>query len=236
MGGELLLADLRDYKRLSHFDPVPLLGGEQAVLSPWRMALAYLGSFLSATELASHFVHRPDFRPVYSLFLSGDQMLTTSCGRLFDGVASLLGCVDVLSFEGQGGMMVESLAGQSTTTEVYTDVVQAENSDTLPTLGLFQEVYLDVKCGTDRAEISRKFINSLTALLLKAVEGARLTCGINRIVFSGGVFQNRLLLSSCLDMFAKAGFECLSHQKVPCNDGGLALGQLCVGAARQYRD
>lgn len=231
-GGELLLADFNGYERLFHLDQVPMPGGEKAVQYPFRMGLAYLAMFLSEDELRAYYKDDPEFQAVYSFLLHGTHLLTSSCGRLFDGVASLLGCVQEVSFEGQGAMLVEGLAERSVCTDQYTEVLGLEIRRTIPSVALMQAVYQDVCAKVPCADISRKFLNSLGALLLQAAILARESSGVNRVVFSGGVFQNRILALDCKQQFSRAGFECFSQNHVPCNDGGLALGQLCIGAAQ----
>lgn len=231
-GGEILLADFTDYKRLCHFDPVPLLGGEKALQYPLRMGLAYLASFLSAEDLQAHFGEWSDFRDMYSLWQNSSHLLTSSCGRLFDAVAALLGCLEEVTFEGQGAIMVEWLAERSSCTDVYTEVLEIEIVRVIPTKQLILAVYVDIGRQVSPADISRKFLNTLAALLLKSAELARQNHGVNKVVFSGGVFQNRILTLDCQRLFAGAGFKWFLQKKVPCNDGGLALGQLCINAAR----
>jgi hydrogenase maturation protein HypF len=101
---------------------------------------------------------------------------------------------------------------------------------------LFHAVWRDVKEGQSNADVARKFMNTLTLLLVKTVEQARQKTGIKKVVLSGGVFQNRILLADCERRLRGAGFDCFSQQRVPSNDGGLALGQLCIGAAHFKRE
>ncbi len=232
-GGEILLADFAGYQRLAHFDPVSMLGGEKAVQYPVRMALSYLASFVSAEALPAHFTDWREFNDMYSFWQNSSHLLTSSCGRLFDALAALLGCVQEVTFEGQGAIMVEWLAERSSCPDVYNEVLEVGVAQVIATRHLIQVAYVDIGRQVSPAEISRKFLNTLAALLLKSAELARQNYGVNRVVFSGGVFQNRILTEGCQRIFTGAGFECFLQRKVPCNDGGLALGQLCINAARR---
>ncbi len=229
-GGEILLADFSEYTRLFHFNTVLMPGGEQAVKKPFRMALAYLAKFLTEEELRQHYGSHNDFQMVYGLLEKGG-VVTSSCGRLFDTVAYLLGLIVEVTFEGQAAIMVEQWAEQSNADEIYEPVLVDEMVQTLPTINLIRDVWFDLQQGTAKADICRKFLNSLPPLLLKAAKQVRQETAVNKVVFSGGVFQNKILSADCTLQFTQAGFVCFSQEKVPCNDGGLSLGQLCVAGA-----
>lgn len=232
-GGEILVADMQGYDRVCHFDRVAMVGGEQAVKQPFRMAMAYLHHFLEEEELRRLYGAREDFKLIYSMLKNDNHVATSSCGRLFDVVAFLLGLIDRASFEGQPAVLVEQCAEQSNSEEVYDRVLQGQVGRVLPTIALVQEVFRNQQQGGDPAEICRIFLNTLTRLLVKAVSKIQGETSLNTVVLSGGVFQNNILTEACLKQLSQAGLTCYAQAKVPCNDGGLSLGQLCIGAVQR---
>lgn len=231
-GGEMLLADFGGYTRVGHFETVPLLGGEKAVQYPFRMALSYLAEFMDGEDLQRYFSGEATFGQVYALLLSGNSLLTSSCGRLFDAVAYLLGCGQEVTYEGEAAICLEHLAEKSQSGAVYSRVLDVEIGEVLPTISLVEAVYNDVQRGRSVVDASRIFFNTLITLLVNSVTQAGGDSGVEKILLSGGVFQNRILSTGCEVGLSKAGFQCFRQRKVPCNDGGLALGQLCIAAAR----
>ncbi|MDA3833556.1 MAG: carbamoyltransferase HypF [Spirochaetales bacterium] len=232
-GGEILVADMQTYYRVCHFEPVAMIGGEQAIKQPFRMAMAYLYHFLSEDALRGLYGQRDDFTRVYTLLQNEQGVMTSSCGRLFDVVSFLLGLIDRASFEGQPAILVEQCAEQSNSQDVYDVVLEDASGPVLPTISLVQNVFCDQQQGRDPAEICRVFLNTLSRLLVKAAENVRGETSLNTVVLSGGVFQNTILTTDCLTQLSQSGFECYAQAKVPCNDGGLSLGQLGIGAVQR---
>lgn len=234
-GGEFLVGGYRGYRRRGHFRQVPLPGGDAAVREPFRMALAYLyaafGRELFDLPLPLLGEIPAEQRGLFSAMLEKrlNSPLTSSCGRLFDAVASLVGLRQRVSYEGQAAIELEALAEQSETCSVYPFAIEeAENVTTLDFAPLFRGMARDVAAGRERAELARAFHNTLAGATAAVCDGIRRETGIERVVLSGGVFQNKLLTEGILTLLAERGFRVFTQRLAPPNDGGLALGQAII--------
>ena len=235
-GGELLIAERHTFTRLGHLAYVPLIGGEQAVRQPWRMAAAYLAHIYGPTfieTLAIPFTQQLD--PTSWSLLSRmaarglNSPPTSSLGRLFDAVAALIGLRSHVQYEGQAALELEALALPDATP--YPTALSSTlpwQCDFAPT---FDAIIADLQAGTGLAEIAGRFHAAVADLLCTACIQARAIYGINQVALSGGVFQNRLLLTTLLSYLQMAGFQTYINQHVPPNDGGLSFGQAVVAAA-----
>jgi hydrogenase maturation protein HypF len=237
-GGEILAADLADFVRLGHLAPVRLPGGEAAVRQPAKMAAAYLHAAYGeryeglARSLGLEFA--PLERRVLARQLATglNSPLTTSAGRLFDAAAAALGVCRERTFEGQPAMALE-MAASPAEAAVYPAPLLSENGLVIvDAVALFRRAVEDRLAGISPAVIAARFHNSLVAGLAAAAEAARQKTGLNLAVLSGGVFQNALMLAGLKERLEGLGFEVLTHKLAPPNDGGIALGQVAVAAAR----
>ncbi|HXG12859.1 MAG TPA: carbamoyltransferase HypF [Gemmataceae bacterium] len=246
-GGEFLIGDYRHYRRAAHFRYVAMPGGEQAIREPWRMAAAYL---LDAGL--------PPFVPRGGRGVGGEgdvsvqarsiipkmierrlnTPLTSSAGRLFDGVAALAGVRQRVSYEGQAAMELEWLAAQADPDGAYPfDLLQEENGpfqiDPRP---LIAAAAADVRRGVSAALIARRFHSTLVEIIARVCERLREATGLGAVVLSGGVFMNALLLGETVARLTEGGFRVYRHRRVPPNDGGLCLGQLAIAVASGRRE
>lgn len=242
-GGEFLLGDAASFVRVAHLRPFRLPGGEAAIAEPARVALALLWDLfgppsLDMTDLPAVQAFRPSERRVFGQMLHGcvNAPLTTSAGRLFDGIAALIGLPPRVSFEGQAAMMLEFSAAAGNC-GAYPLAVTPDTSDlaggsphtawVLDWRPLVEAVIDDLRRGVDRGMMAARFHQSL-------VEGigtiARLV-GQPQVVLTGGCFQNRRLTADTAAHLRRAGFEVMLHRQVPPNDGGISLGQVVVAAA-----
>jgi hydrogenase maturation protein HypF len=257
-GGEFLIADEKDFTRRGHLRYLPLPGGERAVREPWRMAAALLRAAFGAQWIEA--AHRLGLNPApetirhgreagtaEAAFLNLERVLnsgipqpqTSGLGRLFDGMAALIGLRGEVSFEGQAAMELETLARGRTDLRLSFAIETVSGDpkgaggdghilDFIPAVREITEALL---AGRPRSEVSLAFHALLPEAFTAMAEILRREAGLNRVVLSGGCFQNRLLLAGCLDVLREAGFEVFSHRLVPTNDGGIALGQaICAGA------
>jgi hydrogenase maturation protein HypF len=154
--------------------------------------------------------------------------LTSSAGRLFDCVASLLGLVQIATFHAEGPMLLESLVRDDLTESYPFDYER--NYCFNKTIHCIVE---DIGRGIDNSIISTKFHNTIILIIFDFANTVRLTKGLNKVVLSGGVFQNRYLLEGAVKILQKNNFEVYTHAAVPANDGGIALGQLAVASKRR---
>ncbi|CAK8721537.1 carbamoyltransferase HypF [Candidatus Electrothrix aarhusensis] len=234
-GGEFLIADYCGFQRVAHCKPYPLPGGEQAIAQPWRMALSYMISeYPDSTPPHSFAVHRTDeeYNGVVSLIRSGFAPLTSSCGRLFDAVAALLGVCSVSSYEGQAAVRLENLVRPESKGR-YTFVLASEIFPAQLSFGpALGEIIADLDKGLELTVISTKFHNTVSAAVVATCEHLRQQRGINTVVLSGGVFQNAFLLQQVCTGLRRKEFAVFCHHLVPPNDGGLSLGQAAVALAQ----
>jgi hydrogenase maturation protein HypF len=235
-GGEILLADFPSFERVGHFQNVSLPGGEAAIREPWRMALAYLHHAFGKGlfELPLEFVGRLDPKKATIILTMIEKNLnspqTSSCARLFDGVSALLGLRDRASYRGQAAVELEMDMGDG---EGYYSVEIGQNKEGLivPHAPIIRGVVSDLIDGVDRETTSRKFHNTLVRVFVDACVMLRNGRKLNRVVLSGGVFQNVFLLDQLERILADMGFEVYAHSLVPTNDGGISLGQAMVANA-----
>lgn len=246
-GGEFLLGDYRDFRRLGHFQPIALPGGSQAMREPWRNSFAQLFFYFDWLKLEYQFADLECIRTLNSKPLTTvaammvqkiNSPLSSSCGRWFDAFAAVLGLhQDAVFFEGQAAIALETLATPVFFGETfYADAFEIAGTDgplILSWRGLWQAVLADLTLGTDQARIAARIHHSLVAGSFAMLNRLSLETGTDTIVLSGGVFQNRLLLESLTHQLELQGKRVLSPVRYPMNDGGLALGQAVIGAARQ---
>jgi hydrogenase maturation protein HypF len=234
-GGELLSARLQDYTRLGHLACTPMPGGAAAIKEPWRMGLAYLEQTFGAAlwDLDLPFVRsldRPKALVVQQMIARRiNAPLTSSLGRLFDGVAAILGLRSTVRFEGQAAMELEMIA-DSEAHGRYAGTWLPGPLTQIPTAPVIAGVVDDIRHGTPAYIISRKFHDTLIGLWADLCVQTRAQTLLKRVVLSGGCFQNRILLEGLTEALQTAGFEVYSHQLVPTNDGGISLGQAVVAA------
>jgi len=233
-GGEFLVADLAGFERAARFEEVPLPGGEAAVHEPWRMAAAFIAAAYGAAgeRLDLDFVRRLDrsaWRVLSSAAAHGlNAPLTSSAGRLFDAVASLLGLRDRVTFEAEAAMALEALA------EPEADLTYPVclEGDVVRTTDVVRGVVADLLAAVPPARIAARFHATLAAVIADVAGRLRTRTGIERVVLTGGVFQNAWLLRAASERLLARGFRVLVHRRVAPNDGGLALGQAAVAARR----
>ena len=249
-GGEFLLADYRGYRRVAAFKPVAMVGGVQAIREPWRNTYAHLVAGPGWTQFAENFSALDLYRylntkplPVVDRMLAtGTNVpLASSCGRLFDAVAAALGlCADQALFEGQGAMELEALAEMWCPSEdeqpyPFTITEHADGLLYLDSLPMWHALLDDLARHAPVAEMAHRFHYGLARAIRDMVARIRSmtwTTELETVALSGGCFQNKLLLEEVIRLLRADGLSCLSHAKVPSNDGGLALGQAVIAAAR----
>jgi hydrogenase maturation protein HypF len=248
-GGEFLLGDASSFERVAHLRPFRLPGGDAAVKEPRRAALALLWDLfgdaaLEMNDLAPIRALRPTERKLLAQILAKDinAPITTSAGRLFDGIAALIGLHQQVSFEGQAAMALEFaadgreagaypvrlVAGSKLKVEgspLSTFNVQPSILDWQP---LIEAILTDLRRGVATGIMAARFHNALVEAIVAVAQAA----GERRVALTGGCFQNRLLTERAAERLERAGFEVLLHRQVPPNDGGISLGQVVIAAAK----
>jgi hydrogenase maturation protein HypF len=235
-GGEVLVAEAGQFERVAHLAYVPMPGGAAAIKEPWRMAVSYLHAAFGDAfrDLDLPLIKQNDPQKlkitVEMIQKNVNCPQTSSLGRLFDSVAAIAGVRNRVNYEGQAAMEWEMLAADDTDS-VYDVEWLAKNPIRIVPAPIIRGVVQDVQNGLSVGEISIKFHKTLIALFSEICAEVRRNCELNRVVLSGGCFQNTILLSGMLRELAARDFEVYAHQRVPTNDGGIALGQAMVAAA-----
>ena len=235
-GGEFLVADFQGFTRMGHLEYLPLPGGALAIKKPFRTAIGYLLSLLGETALK---LDLPFLKGVDSMEITIIQQqtekklnspLTSSCGRLFDAVSALIGVRGEVEYEAQAAVELEMLAGnEATETGSYPFYVTEQDGLSLVQLqDLFSAIIHDLQGDTTQAIISARFHNTIARMIRELCQVISDKTGITRVVLSGGVFQNRLLLRKTVSLLEASGFEVFTHRQVPCNDAGISLGQAVI--------
>jgi hydrogenase maturation protein HypF len=232
-GGEFLVADLAGFERAGHLAAVPMPGGAAAIRQPWRMAAAYLdaaGGPLAGLDVARR--NEASWAPAIQLARRGiNAPLTSSAGRLFDAVAAVLGVRDAINYEGQAAVELEQLA-DTTERGSYRARIRPGPPVQVAGADLVRAVADDLIAGTSRAVIAARFHNGVAAVIEECCTLLREQHGLMVVALSGGVFQNLLLCNEVIGRLTARGFDVLVHSQVPCNDGGISLGQAVVAGAR----
>jgi len=234
-GGEFLLGGYSSCRRAGHLRQLLLPGGDAAAAEPYRMAISLLyqlhGERLFLLPLSCLQEVLPGEQKLFLQMLARriNSPLTSSCGRLFDGVAALLGVRNRMSYEGQAAIELEGLAERGTVGRLYPAGINRDHEalqlDWLPLIGA---LLADVLAGLPPTDIAATFHHSLAAAAAAVCSDIRRESGLGRVVLSGGVFQNRLLSEALVSLLENDGFTVFTHRLVPPNDGGLALGQAMI--------
>jgi hydrogenase maturation protein HypF len=230
-GGEFLIADLNGFERVGHLAPVPMPGGAAAIKEPWRMAGAYLeeafGPDLPVLDVARR--HAAQWTLVRELTRARRHApLTSSAGRLFDAVSSLLGVRDVVSYEGQAAVELEQLADLAASGTYDARLERRGRGFEIAGRDLVRAAAEDLHAGVDASAIAARFHRGVANVISRGCDAAREPSGLTTVALSGGVFQNMLLLEWAIDRLEAGGFRVLRHRLVPPNDGGISLGQAVV--------
>lgn len=247
-GAEFLKAGYADFERLGHFQSMPMIGGAQSIQEPWRSAYSHLSQSLGRDELEKSYASL-DFvaglkdrqlDTLDTMVAKGlNAPLASSCGRLFDAAAAILGIrTDGVTYEGEAAILMEALAASHLSGETsngYPASCVTMDSGLLELQwGEFWTALLDdLKAGAKPAIVAARFhqgvVNAVAGLGAQLAENESL----QTVVLSGGVFQNKLMLEGVSENLRSKGLKVLTPQLYPANDGGVSLGQAMIAAARE---
>lgn len=251
-GGEILLADYREFKRLGSFKPVALLGGSQAMKEPWRNTLAQIFSAMGWENYLKSFSDLELTRflktkPISTMKILNEKNLNSpkasSVGRLFDAVAAAVGiCRERVGYEGQAAMQLEAVVDEATLLgrqeSGYSFTIVKDGKTVLHMidphpmwLGLFHDLRNNTPAGVISARFHIGLAHAISAMVKKLTNKDG-KCFTNTVALSGGVFQNRILLERVIKILQQENYQVLTHSRVPANDGGISLGQAMIAAAR----
>ncbi|RLC64964.1 MAG: carbamoyltransferase HypF [Chloroflexi bacterium] len=265
-GGEFLVADYRNFRRVGHLEYLPLPGGDAAIKRPYRTAIAYILTLLGENTLNAVIATLNEVKGKQSQSASIGQVseveievikrqverkinspLTSSMGRLFDAISALLGIRGEIDYEGQAAVELEMAAFSSAIAKPVPSeareldealrqaqksypyrIVEDKGVRIVRLQDLLSTVIEDLQQGTSKGRISVKFHNTVARMVSEMCRLIADETGINHVALSGGVFQNRLLLRKTVSLLESSGFQVFTHRQVPCNDGGISLGQAVI--------
>jgi len=229
-GGEFLKVDNNGFERSSHLRTFMLPGGEKAVREPMRSAVGVLYECFGKSCF-----ERRDLMPIRKLKPASSEILkrmlvrrtncpiTSSAGRLFDAVSSLTGLCHFNSYSGQAAMILEGEAAKAETDDLYRFTIhKSDGKYILDWKPMVIDIVGELKKGLAVSYIAAKFHNTLAEMILEAAK----KFGEEKIVLSGGCFQNKYLSESVISKLEKSGFKVFYHHRIPPNDGGISVGQM----------
>ena len=255
-GGEFLVADYRDYKRVGHLEYLPLPGGAAAIKRPYRTAIGYILTLLGEDALNAVIASEAKQSQLVSIGQVSEveinvikrqierkinSPLNSSMGRLFDAISALLGIRGAIDYEGQAAVELEMAAYSGVIARSVSDDAIPANNESYPyrivknegikivrLRDLLAAVIEDSHQGISKSLISLRFHNTVARIIDEMSRLIADETGITQVSLSGGVFQNRLLLRRSISLLESSGFEVFAHREVPCNDGGISLGQAVI--------
>lgn len=241
-GGEFIIANPRDFKRVAHLRYVHLPGGEMAIKEPWRMALSYIYEICGddctriTCQILKNCVKSEKIEFVKNLIKKGiNSPLTSSAGRLFDAVAAILGIRERINYEGQAAVELEMMAVERKERIYPFKVIEKGDEFVIDTRSLMEAVLEESERGVEPRVIASRFHWSLSSIILNVCKLLRNHWGLNKVALSGGVFQNSLLVKQTVHLLTLSGFEVFLHKFLPPNDGGVSLGQAVVAYHQSER-
>ncbi|KHK04345.1 [NiFe] hydrogenase metallocenter assembly protein HypF [Desulfovibrio sp. TomC] len=238
-GGECLLVDPTrlTHQRLAHFAPMALPGGDAAVREPWRIAQACLFALGQDMQTGAHWPWLAGYggasRLVGQMLRQGlNCPTTTSCGRLFDAVAAVIGLCPAIDYEGQAAIRLECIQDMAETRPYACPIDLTVDPARLDTLALFAQVAEDAERGVAVGRIARRFHLGLISGLAALARAMAKATGVYTVAVSGGVLQNRTVAVSLPAALRENGLFPLSHLRMPSNDGCISLGQAAYGSMK----
>ncbi|MFP4059855.1 MAG: carbamoyltransferase HypF [Bacteroidales bacterium] len=234
-GGEFLVADLSGYSREAHFEYIPVPGGDVATKQPWRTGLSYLyhtfGKDIFHVDM--NLLQKIDPGKINLIIQAIEKNinspLSSSAGRLFDGIAAITGLCLNSGFHAEAPMRLEAAINPGIRGEYPFDFQKNVISFKSTTRAIMD----DISRNEDIQNIATRFHNTIISVIFTVTKKIREIHGINTVVLSGGTFQNRYLLGKTEPLLEENGFRVLTHGTVPSNDGGIALGQLVIAAKKR---
>ncbi|NQU87541.1 MAG: carbamoyltransferase HypF, partial [Mariniphaga sp.] len=230
-GSEFFICDLKKYKRLSHFEYMPLPGGDLAIKEPWRMAVSLLYQSFGADVFSLNLKLFKKISPekidwlIKAIDNNINCPLSSGAGRLFDAVSAILGLCYNSTFEAEAPIRLENIADYNEI-EQYTYEVR----DKIIFKETIKEIVADINKGINPEKISGKLHNTVVSATCEKVVELHKTTGLQNVVLSGGTFQNKILLEKIYKDLNEKGFNVFTHSQIPANDGGISLGQLLIAA------
>ncbi len=235
-GSEFLIANLKNFKRKAHLQYMPLPGSEKAIEEPWRMAVSYLYKLFGEDFLSIDidFIKRLNKNKWKNLKIMIDRGInspeTSSMGRLFDAVSSLIGIRDKITYLGQAAIELEMIMDKDNNDFYTFDIKKEKGVYIINPLEVIHLIIEDIINSVSHSIISGKFHKGVVEMIVEVSRLLRKETDINEVAISGGVMQNLYLRNNVTKMLTKEGFKVYNHRKIPSNDGGISVGQVAIAA------
>jgi hydrogenase maturation protein HypF len=233
-GGEFMVADFKEFTRVGHLEYLTLPGGGLAIQKPYRTTIGYLlslGIDLDRKLPLFKYIDDMELNVIRSqLERNINAPLTSSCGRLFDAVSALIGIRGVIEYEAQAAIDLEMLAYDEAheTGDYPFSIAEQDGVKIIKVHDLLSAIINDLYKNTSEARIAARFHNTVARMIVELCQEISARTAITQVALSGGVFQNRLLLRKAIALLESVGLEVYTHRQVPCNDGGISLGQVVI--------
>ncbi|CAH2213307.1 carbamoyltransferase HypF [Tepidibacter aestuarii] len=230
-GGEFLICDYKNFKRVGHLNYVKMPGGDKAVKEPWRMAVSFLYKTHEGNmdEYILKNVPNNNIRNIITMIKNDlNSPETSSMGRLFDAVSALTGLKRQITYEGEAAINLESIADKEEKGTYNYDIDYINDTYIVNTDNIIKNILSDIHNNICTSIISKRFHNTVISFSVDMCKIIREKSGINSVALSGGVFQNEIILKGIYSELLNNGFEVYTHGEIPCNDGGISIGQLVI--------
>lgn len=234
-GGEIMLADYAEFDRIFHLEYLPLPGGDAAIEHPVRVAFAYLeksginSDFLRGISALEKKIISKQIENNFNIFQ------TSSMGRLFDCVAAMLNLYPTITFEAQSAMALEFLCDhEDVLPERSYSFFLKENEIIIKPM--LQEIAAEIRKKTDPKQIAKRFHRTVLEISLQTATLLRENSGINKVVLSGGVMQNSIIINGLKELLTRKNFTVYSPLNLPPNDGSIAIGQLMIASRLREKE
>jgi hydrogenase maturation protein HypF len=232
-GGEFLICDMKSYNRIAHLEYLPLPGGDRVTYEPWRTAVSMLYKLYGdkTPELDLPFmedIERGKLQMIVSALKQNiNTPLSSGAGRYFDGVSALIKLCTKSRFHAEAPMRLENI--------IAPDENGRYDFQLGPVLSfkpVTEQILMDLSNRVPNETISARFHNTIIEMIIQSAQKISDETGLRSVVLSGGTFQNRYLSEKLEVLLSSSNFKVYAHSQIPANDGGLALGQLLIGATR----
>lgn len=236
-GSEFFICDYKNFIRVGHVEYMKMPGGDNATKEPWKMAISLI-SKLQYEKLESNnlkYLKDKDYKFILTMLKDNINCpLTSSMGRLFDGVSAILGFKDKVTFEGEACIELENLAKENLYIKDYYsfEIDYIDKVFIININSVIKEILKDLKRNISKSIIAMKFHNTVIKFSLQICKNLRSLYNINKVALSGGVFQNDIILINLYNELKDEKFEVLTHKFLPCNDSSISIGQLIIGSNR----
>ncbi|HEY5561311.1 MAG TPA: carbamoyltransferase HypF [Clostridiaceae bacterium] len=228
-GGEILYSTLKDYKRLAHLEYIKMPGGEKAILEPWRMAVSYIYKYVSNSNNVLEALYDSNYKVIIKMLQANiNSPETSSIGRLFDAVSSIIGIRNNISYEGQASIELESTIQKINDDTYGYELIESNPCQIINPEKLINELVQDKLNNKSKSYMACKFHNTVVNFTVELIEIFSKATGINKICLGGGVFQNSYLLLKLKKELEHHEFDVYTNSLIPINDGGISLGQLVI--------